>query len=310
MAIAQARSPADAVRSRGPAPTDLQRESCPLCGTRDLQACVELPHNRLLKCRQCGLCSTEGWGSAEAVAQYYSEHRAHLGKATESDGQLPAIAAQQAESLLAITAQTGPGRILELGCAAGHLLQQMQGRGWQCWGIDLSRTSLADAATRVEAHLHRGTIDDFEPPLEGFDCIAAFDILAHLVDPVATISRAAQMLRPGGWLILSTVNEGWPLVPVFRRLFAAMPVRTADLRDEMYEGQHYCYFNEQNIQQLLRLAGLEWFETRPLPPLSASHFKHQYPLPKRLAFSGMLAVDRLLGSSRKMLVSARRPLER
>jgi SAM-dependent methyltransferase len=182
----------------------------------------------------------------------------------------------------------------------------MEGRGWQCSGVELSEASLEIARRHTQSTLHLGTLADYDAPLASFDCIVAFDLLAHLTDPVGTLRQAASLLRPGGWLVLSTVNEGWPLVPVFRRLFTLLPEQTAGLRDEMYEAQHYCYFDERTVSRLIRTAGLEPEDAQPLAPFSARYFRDQYPLAKRIALSGMLGLDRLIGSSRKMLVAARK----
>ena len=297
----------EAVRERGPAPADRKRERCPLCASERLQHCLTLPHNPLLKCADCGLSCTERIGSDEAVAEYYRGRTAHAGKLEEGNELAAAMASFQAELLSRVISHEG-GRLLELGCAAGNLLAAMEQRGWQCWGVELSETSLQAASSTTHATLHLGTLDNFSHPLEDFDCIAAFDLLAHLTDPVTTLRQAASLLRPGGWLVLSTVNEGWPLVPVFQRLFSLLPQQTAGLRDEMYEAQHYAYFNKSTLTRLMREAGLDLHTVEPLAPFSAQYFRHQYRLTKRLALTGMLGLDRLMGASRKMLVAARKPL--
>jgi hypothetical protein len=74
----------------------------------------------------------------------------------------------------------------------------------------------------------------------------------------------------------------------------------------MYEGQHYCYFSHRNIGQLLDTADLQLLRHEPLEPLSTRYFVHSYSLPRQVALLGMVRLDRLLGSSRKMLVSAKR----
>ncbi len=296
----------NAVRARGPAPSDLKRERCPLCAGVRLGPCLPLPHNPLLKCLDCGLCSTERLGSEQAVAEYYRGRTAHEGKLEDGGDRAADIAALQAELLSNLIGPV-PGKLLEVGCAAGHLLCEMERRGWECSGVELSEPSLEAARSRTSGTLHLGTLVDFTGPQSSFDAIAAFDVLAHQTAPLATLSQMASLLRPGGSLVLSTVNEGWPLVPVFRHLFTLLPEQTAGIRDEMYEAQHYCYFDESTVAQLIRSAGLEPVGAQPLAPYSARYFRGQYPLGKRLALSGMLGLDRLIGASRKMLVAARKP---
>ena len=78
----------------------------------------------------------------------------------------------------------------------------------------------------------------------------------------------------------------------------------------MYETQHYCYFGSGNVEQLLAEAGLDLARTRPLEPLSTRFFVHHYSWRRRLAMLGMSQLDRVLGSSRKMLVLATKPTSR
>jgi hypothetical protein len=97
------------------------------------------------------------------------------------------------------------------------------------------------------------------------------------------------------------------MAPSFRALFRAAPALSRDLRDEMYEGQHYCYFGHRGIGDLLRRAGLELVRVRPLGTLSARYFLPEYGLPKRIALLALNRLDALTGSARKMTVHARRP---
>ena len=143
-------------------------------------------------------------------------------------------------------------------------------------------------------------------PLESFDRVGMFDVLAHLAQPRETLRAAAALLKPGGAFVLSTTNEDWPLVPAFHWLFRAAPEASARLRDEMYEGQHYCYFGSGNVGTLLDSAGLRLERWEPLLPLSARFFVHQYGHARRLALLFMGRVDRWIGSSRKMMVLARK----
>jgi len=305
-------SPIDGVRSRGLAPGGIPREACPLCGNPQLVPFLDLRGRQLLTCSQCGVRCTDVYGPAEEIAGYYSEVQAHHGKASEvTEGEfggdvLRAIARAQADSMEELCGPRRRGRVLEVGCSRGHLLEELELRGWEASGIDVSETSVLEARQRCQGEIHLGEVHD-APFAEGsFDRIALFDVLAHLADPVGTLLALSRLLAPGGILVLSSVDEAWPLVPVFRRLFRLFPERTAGIRDEMYEGQHYCYFSHRNVPQLLEAAGLKMARREPLAPLSTRYFVHHYSWPRRFALVSMVRLDRLLGSSRKMLVSAKR----
>lgn len=306
-------TPIDGVRSRGFAPGGLPRTQCPLCGNTQLEPFLELSERQLLTCPSCGVRCTADFGSSAAIASYYDQVKAHHGKISDltagegGNDALRAIARAQADAIEMLCGPRRSGRLLEVGCSRGHLLAEMEVRGWEVSGLDVSASSAAEAAGRCRGTVHVGEVTDapFEPG--SFERIAMFDVLAHLADPVGTLTALAELLSPGGTLVLSSVDEAWPLVPVFHRLFQTLPRQTASIRDEMYEGQHYCYFSHRNIGQLLEKAGLKQLRHEPLEPLSTRYFAHNYSLPRQLALQSMVRVDRLLGSSRKMLISAQRP---
>ncbi len=302
--------PADAVRARGLAPGGVPRTECPLCGGRDLRPLVDLRAGPLLECPSCRARCTAEHGRVDAIHAYYGRVRSHEGKADvdgRGDAVFEAIARAQADAMEELCGGRRHGRLLEIGCARGHLLAELEDRGWAATGVDVSDTSVEEARGRVRGEVLLGEPGDVGLEAESFDRICLFDVLAHLPHPRATLGDVAGLLKPGGELVLSTVNEDWPLVPLFLHAFRRWPERTAALRDEMYEGQHYCYFGQRNVGRLLGSVGLELLNVRPLEPISVRLFLHQYGLGRRAAMIGMRKLDRLLGSSRKMLVLARKP---
>jgi len=297
------------------APGTRTRTACPLCGNERLDLTLRLRDRNLMTCPDCGVKSTDRIGGSQEIADYYTEVQAHQGKADadaveEGAGPLAAIARGQADWIEELCGPRRFGSFLEIGCSRGHLIEEMEARGWDVAGIDVSRSSTDEARDRCNAAtVYCGEPGDPDAPFapESFDRMAMYDVLAHLADPVDTLRKVAAYLKPGGRLVMSSCNESWTLVPWMLRAFSLFPRRTADLRDEMYEGQHYCYFSTENVGRLLGEAGLELERVEPLQPLSTKYFVHQYSLRRRFALLAMVRLDRMLGSSRKMLVLARKP---
>jgi 2-polyprenyl-6-hydroxyphenyl methylase / 3-demethylubiquinone-9 3-methyltransferase len=101
---------------------------------------------------------------------------------------------------------TRAGAILvDLGCGAGLLAPHVKPLGYEHVGIDLVMTSLRLArdhgVTPVRADVHA-------IPLAGncADVVSAGEILEHVVDPSTVVSEACRVLRPGGTLVIDTVN--------------------------------------------------------------------------------------------------------
>ncbi|RYP47970.1 hypothetical protein DL768_006067 [Monosporascus sp. mg162] len=43
----------------------------------------------------------------------------------------------------------------------------------------------------------------------GYDVVSVFEVLEHVANPAAFLDRCAPFVRPGGWLVLSTIARTW-----------------------------------------------------------------------------------------------------
>ena len=94
----------------------------------------------------------------------------------------------------------GGRRILDVGCGDGVLLDRLGAWG-HAEGIEPDATTLGpDAAHR---RIHLGPFDATFRPDEPFDLVLFLDVLEHLDDPVASLTRARELLRRGGRVFVS-----------------------------------------------------------------------------------------------------------
>ena len=123
--------------------------------------------------------------------------------------ELPEISKRQA--LKVIEWIKGLGRIdldiLEVGCGSGWLCQQLVPFG-RVTGTDLSNEVLARAERDVESVAFvAGDFFELEFPWCGFDVVVSLEVLAHVHEQSAFISKIARLLRPGGYMMLATQNR-------------------------------------------------------------------------------------------------------
>lgn len=134
----------------------------------------------------------------------------------------------------------------------------------ECEGVDVDREAIEDlrahhGVTNVHAcepggihRLGRGT----------FDVIVAADVIEHVSNPGAFLEDLAQVLAPGGELVLTTVNTYSP-----RRLLK-IPLGT-----EVNHPDHVAYYSYLTLRQLLEREGFRIEEVHGYPCESPAPLK-------------------------------------
>jgi len=104
------------------------------------------------------------------------------------------------------------GRVLEVGCGLGHMLDFLAD-DYKVFGIDINEWALEQADERLpdgeflklDAHDLAIFPDDY------FSVVAAKHVVEHLVDPKKAFKEICRVLKPGGLLLLSTPNTDSPM---------------------------------------------------------------------------------------------------
>lgn len=111
----------------------------------------------------------------------------------------------------------GDLRILDVGCGIGWLCERLARYG-AVTGTDMTQSSLDKARARLQqVEFICGDFFEVALPEGAFDVVTSLEVLSHVADQPAFMTRIASLLKPGGLLILSTQNR-----PVFER-WSAVP---------------------------------------------------------------------------------------
>ena len=98
-----------------------------------------------------------------------------------------------------------PGRVLDLGCADGHLAGALRAAGHHVVGVDLAATDgVEDRVDElVQADLDHGLPPEVTGP---FDVVVAADVLEHVRRPEILLHELHGVLAPSGVLVASVPN--------------------------------------------------------------------------------------------------------
>jgi len=103
--------------------------------------------------------------------------------------------------------------VLDVGCGGGILSEAMAQRGARVLGIDLAQAVLKvaelhalEAGLAVEYRAVAAEDLARERPA-AFDAVTCMEMLEHVPDPAAALAAIAALVKPGGDVIVSTLNR-------------------------------------------------------------------------------------------------------
>lgn len=104
-------------------------------------------------------------------------------------------------------------RVADVGCGGGILAESMALQGAQVTGIDMAEKALKVAKLHqlesgVQVDYRQITAEDLarEQPA-AFDVVTCMEMLEHVPDPVSVLEACRRMVKPDGWVFLSTLNR-------------------------------------------------------------------------------------------------------
>jgi len=102
--------------------------------------------------------------------------------------------------------------LLDLGCGGGLMAEPMARLGARVTGIDPSPANVAIAASHaarlgLAIDYGEGTAESVLDAGRSFDVVMALEIIEHTSDPFGFVATCAQLVAPGGLLVVSTLNR-------------------------------------------------------------------------------------------------------
>jgi len=203
-----------------------------------------------LRCQTCGLLAIDPLPSETQIAEHY--------RAKFDAGNYAAIRAfaREYESIYRDYARwmsrflpLDRARTLDIGCFTGELLSVLINEAKaDAYGVELQDEAAAIAEARFPGRVFRHNIDHPAHflPEASFDAVTMMGLIEHVQKPAALLSRARDLLKPGGWLFLQTPNASSLFASVSRSLWPPLaPV------------EHLHLFSERAIVAALERSGFK-----------------------------------------------------
>ncbi len=235
---------------------DLQEAACILCGDENGATRFTDGPFRVVDCPSCGLAYLTPQMVAGDLADlyqsdYWESHKARDFGYTDYRGDVDLyVRTFRRRMRLVDRFFARPGRLLDVGCAAGAFLHVAGEAGWQTQGVEVSAPIAEFARERFGLdNITVGTLDDVDAPEDGYDLITMWDVIEHLPDPQAALRKVWEMLAPSGRLILETQNVTAPFARLMGRRW-----------QHFKQPEHLIHLNPDTAARLLGDCGFEVIE--------------------------------------------------
>jgi SAM-dependent methyltransferase len=242
------------------------------------------------ECGTCGMRFLSVQPAGETLARMYSaeyfEADFRCGRSATHSLDEAAFRDENAGLLDRFERYRGRGRLLEVGCAYGLLLQAAKARGWSATGIELSSDAVGHARS-LGLDVHAGALGDVALPEGSFDLVYMGDVLEHVPDCRDTAARVAALLAPGGHFFLRGPITTHSLARALALRCYDAAGRAIVLREPPY---HLWEFTPRSLGALMRAVGLDVVEMRQakIPPGRAHGTKS---VAQRVAMAALDAIN-------------------
>jgi 2-polyprenyl-3-methyl-5-hydroxy-6-metoxy-1,4-benzoquinol methylase len=142
-----------------------------------------------------------------------------------------------------------PGKVLDIGCGYGHLMEAARKRGWSIHGYDVDQVSTQKVSDRLGVEVAHGDFHSCDLG-DGYDLVAMHQVLEHLKEPNKYLEKIHTLLNDGGILFVAVPN----IKSLSNRLkfdLEKMGLRRKNIGKYYDTSHHVLYFEPSTLTTLL-----------------------------------------------------------
>jgi 2-polyprenyl-3-methyl-5-hydroxy-6-metoxy-1,4-benzoquinol methylase len=160
--------------------------------------------------------------------------------------------------IMSICKELSPARVCDVGCGNGALAGSLHVAGYHVVGIEADADGIAIArSTYPSISFHRMAIEDDPASIllsEGdlFDLVVSTEVVEHLFSPHLLPIFAGKLLRPGGYLVVTTPYHGF-----LKNLALSITNRWDSHHTSLWHGGHIKFWSRATLTTLLVDGGFD-----------------------------------------------------
>ncbi|MCX8130825.1 MAG: class I SAM-dependent methyltransferase [Clostridia bacterium] len=228
---------------------------CPACVNESYSSQFEKSSFKYVTCDSCNTLYAKTRPSLDKLNEFYSKSVSTSYWVNEffmpvAEARREKIFRPRAEYFAQRFGEDPQWRIGDIGAGFGIFLDELR----KLWPSS-SYTAIEPSSEQAEICRKQGfqtecsMLEDLKGYDDYFDFLTAFELMEHLSDPAEFLSKVHRLLKPGGWLWMSTLNgEGFDIQVLWKD------------SKSIYPPAHINFFNPDSLSSLLESVGFEVLE--------------------------------------------------
>ena len=185
----------------------LKLRPCPLCGCKENNFLYKIKKLNwpIVKCDFCGFIFNSTILTKKDIANLYtSDYFDNYSYASYDDlEENKKLAGRQ--YLRELIKYKKKGKLLEIGCSSGFLLDEARNLGFETYGLEIS--DQAKKAKKKSHKVFQGVLEDAKYPNNYFDAIITINTLEHTINPFVLLKEIKRILKPKGFCMIVVPNH-------------------------------------------------------------------------------------------------------
>ncbi|MGB1250838.1 MAG: class I SAM-dependent methyltransferase [Candidatus Promineifilaceae bacterium] len=204
-------------------------------------------HAQIVECHECGyVYANPTWEPDELLSAYETvEDKVYVAERAGRE----LTFRKHLESLETLSGPANNRTLLDVGAYIGVFVEIARDAGWDAIGVEPSEWAVEEGQ-RLGLPLINGTMEAAELQGKQFDIVTMFDVIEHVTDPAGELQKAYQLLKPGGMIVVHTMD------------IDSLAAKLMRGRWPWLMSMHIHFFSQRTLSKMLEQCGFEVLRSR------------------------------------------------